>query len=236
MNEYTLPVTEVIQRTPAAVSVRMEKPNGFSYDPGQWALISMQIDGSLESRPLSLSSSPDEDFLEFTKGITRSSFSRGVQKTRPGDTVTLKGPEGALVYKGGAPKVTFMAGGIGITPIRSMMKYLADTDDPGQKTLLYACRSLEECAFLDEIKMWESDDPGLTVIHTLEQPHEGWNGPTGFITYEMIREHIPDLEEQLFFVSGPPAMVGCVVDCFVDLEVPKERVTLEELTGYEGMV
>ena len=132
--------------------------------------------------------------------------------------------------------MTFMAGGIGITPIRSIMKYLADTGDQEQKTLLYACRSLEECAFLDEIRLWESGDPGLTVIHTLEQPHEGWNGPTGFITNEMIEGHIPDLDEQLFFVSGPPAMVGCVVDCFNDLNVPSERVTLEELTGYEGMV
>jgi len=237
MKEYTLEVIEVIHRTPKAISVRMEKPSGFHYDPGQWALISMQIDGNLESRPLSLSSSPTEDFLEFTKGITLSSFSMAVQESRPGDTVTLKGPAGILVYKGDAPKVTFMAGGIGITPIRSMMKYLADTDGPpGQKNLLYACHSLEECAFLDEIKLWESDDPGLTVTHTLIQPHEGWDGPTGFITYEMIRKYIPDLDEQLFFVSGPPHMVGCVVDCFADLNVPRERVTLEELTGYEGMV
>jgi ferredoxin-NADP reductase len=236
MQEYTVKVTEVITRTPTAVSIRMEKPEGFEYDPGQWAIFSLEVNDNLETRPLSLSSSPTEEFLEFTKGITRSSFSKAVQECEPGDMVNLRGPAGVLVYKGGAPRVTFMAGGIGITPVRSMLKYLADTGDAGQKTLLYASRSLEETAFLDEIRLWESSDPDLTVIQTFEQPHEGWNGPVGFINHSMIEEHIPDLGEQRFFVSGPPAMVGCVMGCFVDLEVPKEKVQLEELTGYEGMV
>jgi len=236
MNEYTVKVTEVIQRTPKAVSIRMEKPVDFDYKPGQWALISLEVDGELGNRPLSFSSSPTEDFLDFTKGITRSSFSRAVQETKPGDSITLKGPAGTLVYKGGAPKVTFIAGGIGITPIRSIMKYLADTDEQGQKTLLYANHSPKETAFSDEIELWKSGDLNLSVINSFVQPPEGWTGPTGFITPEMIQEFIPHLNEQLFFVSGPPAMVGCVMDCFADLEVPKERVTLEELTGYEGMV
>jgi ferredoxin-NADP reductase len=236
MKEYTVEVTEVIQRTPVAVSIRMERPGGFEYDPGQWGLFSLEVGDGLETRSLSFSSSPTEEFLEFTKGITRSAFSRAVQECKPGDMINLKGPAGVLVYKGGAPKVAFMAGGIGITPIRSMMKYLTDKGDPGQKTLLYACLSLEECAFLEEINLWESDDPGLTVIHTLEQPPEGWVGPVGFITNEMIEDNIPDINEQRFFVSGPPAMVGCVMACFADLNVPREKVTLEELTGYEGMV
>jgi len=235
MKEYTVEVTEVIERTPSAVSIRMEKPEGFEYDPGQWAQISLEVSENQETRPLSLSSSPTEKFLEFTKGITRSAFSMAVQECEPGDIVNLKGPAGVLVYKGGTSRVTFMAGGIGITPIRSIMKYLIDTGDPEKKYLLYASRSQEETAFLDEIRQWESDDPNLTVVQAYEQSPEGWNGPVGFITYEMIKKYIPHLDEQKYFVSGPPAMVGCVMECFVDLNVPRDKVTLEELTGYEGM-
>ena len=116
------------------------------------------------------------------------------------------------------------------------MKYLADTNEQGQKTLLYASRNLEETAFIDEIEVWKSGDPDLTVINSFAQPPEGWTGPTGLITPEMIQRFIPDLDNQLFFVTGPPAMVECVVDCLNQLDVPKERVTLEELTGYERMV
>lgn len=236
MKEYTVKITKVIQRTPKAVSIRMEKPDGFNYDPGQWALFSLEVNSGLETRPLSFSSSPTEEYLEFTKGITKSSFSKAVGTCKPGDTVALKGPAGVLVYKGGEPKVTFMAGGIGITPLRSMLKYLADTGDSGQKTLLYTTRNPEETAFIDEIRQWESKDPGLTLIQAYEQPPEGWNGPVGFITNEMIEKNITDLDKQRFYVSGPPAMVRCVISCFADLNIPKEHVQLEELTGYEGMV
>lgn len=236
MKEYTVKVTEVIQRTPTAVSIRMDRPDGFEYDPGQWAVFSLEVNDGLETRPLSFSSSPTEGFLEFTKGVTRSAFSTAVKECEPGDLVKFKGPAGVLVYMGGTPKVTFMAGGIGITPVRSIMKYLSDTGDSGQKVLLYASRNPEETAFQDEIRQWESNDPGLSVVQAYEQPPDGWTGPVGFITNEMIEENIPGINEQRFFVSGPPAMVGCVMECFVDLNVPKDKVTLEELTGYEGMV
>jgi len=236
MKDYSVEVIEVIQRTPTAASIRMDRPDGFEYDPGQWAQFSLEVNDGLETRPLSFSSSPTEGFIEFTKGITRSAFSRAVQECEPGDTIHLKGPAGVLTYKGGDPKVTFMAGGIGITPLRSILKYLTDTGDAGLKTLLYASRNPEETAFLDEIKQWKSTDPNFTVVQAYEQPPEGWSGPVGFITNEMIADNIPDMGEQRFFVSGPPAMVGCVMDCFIDLKIPKERVQLEELTGYEGMV
>jgi ferredoxin-NADP reductase len=236
MKEYKVKVIEVIKRTPTAVSIRMEKPEGFVHEPGQWAVFSIKVNDSLESRPLSFSSSPTEKFLEFTKGITGSAFSAAVLKFKPGDLITFKGPAGVLVYKGGEPKVTFMAGGIGITPVRSILKYLFDTGDTGQKTLLYASRNYEETAFLEEIRQWGSNNVGLDLVQAYEQPPEGWGGPTGFITPEMIQEHIPDLSKQKFFVSGPPAMVGAVMNCFKTLEVPDSRVKLEELKGYEGMV
>ena len=164
MKEYTVKVTEVIERTPTAVSIRMEKPDGFEYEPGQWALFSLGVDDGLESRPLSFSSSPTEKFLEFTKGITGSAFSAAVQECNPGDLITFKGPAGVLVYRGGEPIVTFMAGGIGITPIRSILKYLVDMGDAGDKTLLYASRNIEETAFLEEIRQWGSNNVGLNLV------------------------------------------------------------------------
>ncbi len=77
------------------------------------------------------------------------------------------------------------------------MKYLSDTGDSGQMVLLYASRNPEETAFLDEILQWESSDPGLTIVQAYEKPPEGWTGPVGFITHEMIEENIPDLQSVL---------------------------------------
>jgi ferredoxin-NADP reductase len=235
MNEYTLEVTGTIKRTPMSTSVRMVKPEGFTYQPGQWAQFTVDVNGSQESKPLSLSSSPTELHLEFTKKLTGSIFSRAIGDLKSGDQIHFKGPAGNLVYTGGLEKVTFLAGGIGITPIRSILKYLADHRAAGGKNLLYANQNLEETAFLDEVNQWEVLDPDLRVVNILENPPEEWDGPTGFITRQIIEEFVPEREDQTFYVSGPPAMVDCVLDCFADLKVPGDRVIKEELKGYMGM-
>lgn len=236
MNEFILEVIETIQRTPMSTSVRMDKPVGFLYSPGQWAQFTLEMGGGEESKPLSLSSSPTEPFLEFTKRISDSPFSQAISGLKPGDRILLKGPAGNLVYTGGMEKVTFIAGGIGITPIRSILKYLMDNRVEGTKLFLYGNLSVEETAYRDEIRQWEAQDPGLKVIYVLEKPPEGWDGPTGFINSRIIEESVPDLAEQTIYISGPPLMVNAVSGALDELEIPMEHRILEKLEGYEGMV
>ncbi|UCG39662.1 MAG: hypothetical protein JSV00_05440 [bacterium] len=236
MKEHTVRVIETVVRTPTATSVRMAKPEGFTFQPGQWASFTMKVEEGSQSKPLSFSSSPTEPFLEFTKRITESPFSTAISRLKPGDRITLKGPVGNLVYTGGRERVTFIAGGIGITPIRSILKHALDEGVPGEKYFLYGNRNLEEIAFADELRSWEGEDPDLKVFHVLLEPPEGWEGFTGFIKRDIIREAVPDLPGQTFFVSGPPPMVGSVMKCLDSLGIDRSRVVKEELKGYEGMV
>ena len=236
MNEYPLEVTGIIKRTPMSTSVRMAKPEGFSYQPGQWAQFTLDAGGGKESKPLSPSSSPTESYLEFTKRISGSAFSQAISRLQPGDQVKLKGPVGNLVYTGGLDPVTFIAGGIGITPIRSILKYLADNRVGGKKIFIYGNLSVEETAFREEIESWEAQDPELTVIHVLEKPSEGWTGYTGFINSRIIEESVPDLHKQTFYVSGPPPMVNAINKAMDDLNISPERRVTEKLEGYESMV
>jgi ferredoxin-NADP reductase len=236
MNEYTLEVMDTIKRTPMSTSVRIAKPEGFDYLPGQWAQFTLAVGGGKESKPLSLSSSPTESFLEFTKRISGSDFSGAVNNLRPGDTVRLKGPAGNLVYTGGLEFVTFIAGGIGITPIRSILKYMADKEVKGRKIFLYGNLSVEETAYREEIEIWEAQDPEMTVVHVLEQPPDGWSGPTGFINRQVIEESVPDLSAYTFYVSGPPPMVNAINGALDQLNIVQEKRVTEKLEGYEGMV
>ena len=121
MNEYTIKVIERIQRTPTAVTLRMEKPDGFTFKSGQWGYFTVEGDCGKVSRSLSFSSSPTEPYLEFTKRISDSDFCQNVKQLQVGDEVSFRGPMGNLVYEGGLDKVCFLAGGIGITPIRSIL-------------------------------------------------------------------------------------------------------------------
>jgi ferredoxin-NADP reductase len=236
MYEYTLEVTDTIKRTPMSTSIRFVKPDDFTCQPGQWAQFTLDLDGGKESKPLSLSSSPTESFLEFTKRISGSAFSQAVSNLKPGDTVHFKGPAGNLVYTGGIEQVTFIAGGIGITPIRSILKYLADNMVGGRKILLYGNLSVEETAWREEIQSLEAQDPQLTVVHVLEKPPEGWTGPSGFINRQIIEESVPDLAAQTFYVSGPPPMVNAIDKALDELNITPEMRVTEKLEGYEGMV
>ena len=236
MNEYTIKVIERIQRTPTAATLRMDKPDGFSFKPGQWGYFTVGGDCGKISRSLSYSSSPTEPYLEFTKRISDSDFCQNVKQLQVGDEVSFRGPMGNLVYEGGLDKVSFLAGGIGITPIRSILRHAVDKGIGGEKFLLYGNFNVEETAFAEEIKRWEKEDPGLKVIHVLKDPPEGWGGFTGFIDSRIIETSVPDLPGQTFYVSGPPPMVKAVTTCLDELGVHRDRVYEEELEGYEGMV
>jgi ferredoxin-NADP reductase len=236
MNEHTVKVIKLIQQTPSATTCRMEKPAGFSFKPGQWAFFTVPGPEGPLSHSLSFSSSPTEPHLEFTKRISDSAFCQTVEGFQGGEEVTFQGPMGNLVYEGGLKSVTFLAGGIGITPIRSILKYAVDKAIPGNKYLLYGNLNLEETAFADEIRQWEEADHGLKVIHVLTGPPAGWTGYTGFINSQIIKESVPDLSEQSFFISGPPPMVKAAMMCMDDLGIDPGKVIKEELKGYETMV
>jgi ferredoxin-NADP reductase len=232
MKEYTVKVIELIRRTPSSLTLRMDKPEGFTFKPGQWGYFTVDGDSGKVSRSLSFSSSPTEPHLEFTKRISESDFCKNLEQLQNGDDVSFQGPMGNLIYEGSLERVTFLAGGIGITPIRSILKNAVDSE----KYLIYGNLNFEETAFADDIRRWEEKDPGLKVIHVLQEPPEGWDGFTGFINSQVIEASVPELPDQTFYVSGPPPMVKAVAACLDDLGIDRDRVYKEELEGYEGMV
>lgn len=236
MREFIARVLEIIQTTPSSVTVRMEKPGDFDFKPGQWGYFTIQANTGSVSRSLSFSSSPTEPHLDFTKRISDSDFCKALEKSLEGEEISFQGPMGSLVYEGGLEKVTFLAGGIGITPIRSILKNTIDRKIPGEKYLIYGNLNIEEAAFSEEIRQWEGKDPDLKVIHVLLDPHEGWKGFSGFIDSSIIEASVPDLPGQTFYVSGPPPMVEAVTAHLDDLGIHRDRVYKEELEGYEGMI
>ena len=111
MNEYTTRIVSLTKITPSAATLRMEKPPGFTFRPGQWAYFTVHGDIKSESRSLSFSSSPTEPYLEFTKRLSDSDFCTIVEGCQEGDELSFTGPMGNLVYEGGLETVVFLAGG-----------------------------------------------------------------------------------------------------------------------------
>jgi glycine betaine catabolism B len=228
----TAAVSAVISRTPTVKSVRLALQKAFFFTAGQYLQVALMGNPQLR-RCLSISNSPTErGYLEVTKRITDSSFSQALCGLKEGDQVQITGPFGAFTIDEGRPPPAFLSGGIGITPLRSMCRYLTDIRPDCAANLIYANRSEDEIAFrrdFDEIQKCS----GLRVVHTLTRAADGWNGRRGRIDSELIKTEIPDYLQRTFYVCGPPQMVSSLRGMLLEqLEVPASNIKTEEFSGY----
>jgi len=130
--------------------------------------------------------------------------------------------------------LAFIAGGIGITPFRSMIKYLLDTGQKRDIVLLYSSSSEQEIVFGDVLQD-AACRIGLKVVHTLTDPAKlrpGWSGRTGHIDAGMISREVPDCRSRHFMVSGSPGMVNAVKAALRAAGVPRRRVRTDYFPGY----
>jgi ferredoxin-NADP reductase len=231
--EFETGIAEIIKRTPDVKSFRFQRPTGFDYAPGQYLYITILINGLKKSKPFTISSSPTETkFIEFTKRITDHEFSIALDNSKIGDWAHVKAPNGEFTFKGEYPKVVMIAGGIGITPFRSMIRYCADKTIKSKIALLYGNRREETIAFREELDILAKQNPNLKVVYALSEPSDGWKGRRGYVTPQMIKEEIPDYMERVFYLCGPPAMVTSMVDALKTLQIPNGKIRTENFSGY----
>ncbi len=234
--EHSTTVTEIIQRTYNVISVRARKPEGFDYQSGQCVKLTISSQNGEVSRFLSFSSSPTEPFIEFTKKISRSDFSKAFSCLKAGDPITYRGPAGCLVYEGEFPKVAFIAGGIGITPIRSIIRRTADKDIFTDRVLLYANRTEKDIAFKGELDRIAKNDPTFIIRHIIENPSADWKGARGLLSVEVIKNMIPDILKRKIYICGSPLFVSCIETDLKALSATEDQIVIEELAGYESLL
>ncbi|MBU4263108.1 MAG: FAD-dependent oxidoreductase [Proteobacteria bacterium] len=228
--EYTVNFIESVKRTSSAISFRFSRPAGFTYTAGQYMIVTL---GDDLVHPLSLSDSPDETgFLEFTKRMTGSSFCRKLQELTAGDIITLKGAMGRFTLDGSEQILVFLAGGIGITPIRSILKTLAKRQDhPGKAILIYGNVNEADISFREELEGLAL--PGYRVVHVLADTKGVPGAHQGYISAEIISREVPDLKNTIFMVSGPPVMVDAMQKNLVGLGATEEQIRSDVFLGYE---
>jgi glycine betaine catabolism B len=149
-----------------------------------------------------------------------------------GDEVQVEEPKGSfLLPEDTSEEYVFVAGGIGITVFRSMLRFIADESLPYRVTLVYSNRDRESAAFLDELEEIERRVEGLKVILTMtDEP--GWTGETRHLDADVLDELVDGLDRKTFLVAGPPAMAESVSQSLLGAGVPEERVLVDGFTGY----
>ncbi|MBE0480107.1 MAG: oxidoreductase [Dehalococcoidia bacterium] len=229
-------LSEIIRRTPSVKSFRFPVWNeALAYEAGQYFFLTIKVDGNDAVHHFSFSSSPTEKgYIEFTKHITGSDFSRALDTMQPGAWVRLKGPMGAFTLPSEPRRLAFVSGGIGITPLRSMLRYICDSHLIYDVVLLYSSPSYEEIVFRDELDMISRTYPNIRLEYLLTgRSPPGWMGKSGLMSSEIIRELITDYIARLFYISGPPGMVASLTDQLRTLEIPDDHIKRDSFTGYD---
>jgi ferredoxin-NADP reductase len=237
MWQFDTLVSEIIQRTPQVKSFRFAiQAEGVSYEAGQFFFVTIKVNGKDAVHTFSFSSAPTEKgYLEFTKRITPHEFSQALAVTKPGGWANLKGPGGSFTLPQKKQKLAFLSGGIGITPMRSMLRYIADSGQSWDIVLLYGNSSYDDIVFRDELDKLSAMKTGLRVEHVLSGPDfpPEWKGKRGFINKDIVIETIPDFKERLFYLSGPPKMVTTLEAQIIALNLPQGQIKRDSFTGYD---
>jgi predicted ferric reductase len=208
----------------------LRPPDGdrFRFDPGQFAWFAFgRSPFALTMHPFSFSSSAEGEEVELAVKAL-GDFTSRVHELEPGTTVYVDGPHGVFSMDlDEGPGFGFIAGGVGIAGLLSMVRTMADRGDVRPAVLVYANRDWDGAAFRDELARLEQR-MDLTVVHVLERPPEGWGGETGYVTADVLARHLPPGQLRFqYFICGPGPMMDAAERALVELGVPGERVHTE---------
>jgi ferredoxin-NADP reductase len=209
-----------------------------SFRPGQYFWVELldppYDDEKGPRRHISVATSPNErGVLGLCTRLRDSAFKRSLVELPVGAPVDVEQPKGDFVLPEETDRpYVFIAGGIGITVFRSMLRYIAEEGLPHRVTLVYSNRDRESTPFLDELVELERTLPNLTLVLTMtEDP--GWEGETRRLNAKVCRDHLgEDLDAYTYLVAGPPPMVEAIVDELGRAGVAEEHVRADRFSGY----
>lgn len=200
----------------------------LTFEPGQFAWVTFGNSPlRLRQHPFTIASSADDPRLAFTiKEL--GDFTRTIGTLAAGSRAFVEGPAGNLRLDRTAPGAMMIAGGIGITPMMSILRTMRDRRDRRPVLLLYATSSLDTAVFAEELAELRKE-LSLDVVHVLESPPPGWDGPSGFITREMVRGTLPleELRTRNVLICGPDPMMDVVERALLDVGVSRWRMRSE---------
>ncbi len=217
-----------------------EKPKGLDFKAGQFMELTLidppQTDAEGNTRAFTIASALYEADLMIATRMRDTAFKR-VLKTLPlGSEVSVDGPFGVLtLHVDAARPAAFLAGGIGITPFRSMVLAATKQNLAHRLFLLYSNRRPEDAAFLDELEALGKQNPRYTLVATMTEMAKSarfWQGSTGYITREMLEKSVGQLTAPVYYIAGPPGLVKGMQKMLSEARVDRASIRAEEFAGY----
>lgn len=228
---------EIAQQTTAFY---LEKPPGLTFAPGQFVDLGLvdlpEWDEEGTTRSMTISSAPWEDRLMFAMRMRNTPYKRRLGQLPLGSELTIDEPAGAFTLQTDAGRpVVFLAGGIGVTPFRSMIRQAVHDGRQQRVFLFYSNRRPEDAAFLEDFRALAREHEWFTFVPTMTQPWQSqraWTEETEYIGPKLIARHTGGLDHAVYYLAGPPAMIQSVNQALVEAGVKRSDINADPFDGY----
>jgi glycine betaine catabolism B len=231
---FATQIIKISKETHDVTTFRLMRPPGFTFVAGQYCQVSFTDRFPGEDRPFTFSSSPEAPFLELTiKQMGH--FTTALFALKVGQTLTIDGPNGEMLQFDESVRddVVFVAGGSGITPFMSAIRFAQGKHLKNRLILLYSNKTAGDIVFRKELDAIKE----VKIVHTLTtKAPPGWKGERGYISKGLISKHVPIPSAWLWYLCGPPPMIAAVRILLAELGVREDRIREEpwQIPGSSG--
>ncbi|MCK4912434.1 MAG: hypothetical protein KAS05_01785 [Candidatus Omnitrophica bacterium] len=236
MKEIQAILSERIRRASTVESFRFKPDEKIEFLPGQFLKLIFDQENRNNSdlnKFLSFSSAPGKEYFEVTKRISGSEFSQALVNLKIGDRILIKAPMGNCIFKDEYAKIGFLIGGIGITPVISILEYIVSKNLDTDICLLYSNRTEEDIAFKAQIDDWSQRNPNIKPVYAITDcvPKDK-KCFSGIIDQQFLINNICELKQRIFFIFGSPGMVLAMKNVCFGIGCVGDMVKVENFIGY----
>ena len=227
-------IKNIINQTSCINTYELELDEPVTFQTGQsmkWKLPNVKV-----TRLFSIASPGGENKkqLEFTiRLLDDGQFTSHLYDAKVGDEIELTGPFGKYIFDpSDGHEVALIAGGSGISVLRSILRYVVDNGFKNKVHLLFGVLTIDDIVYKDELKRIADEHDNFTYSLVITEPHPDWNGRTGYVTAEMFDEDFKDYK-QTFYICGPEPFIEVVEKILTDKKVPEEKIRVDRWTFYK---
>lgn len=218
-------------------SFYFNRPKGFMYQPGQYIRLILPHEHPDErgiSRFFTLSSSPhEENYLTITVKILDSTFKRALFSLESNYPLKVFGPIGNFILDKSAKDVVLLAGGMGITPFRSIISYSHAIKSKKNISLFASFSNKDEFLFYDELISIAVVNPRIKIIYSISTPSSlSFDIESGRIDGDLLKKYINVTQIKKYYLTGPSGMVDAMVKMLLNLRIDNSKIITEKFTGY----
>ena len=220
------------------MAFHFDKPAGFTFKAGQFADFTLiepsETDAEGNTRGFSLGA-PYEEEIIFTTRMRDTAFKRNLKNMAIGTEVIFDGAFGSFALHNNTKiPAVFLSGGIGITPVRSIILQATQDKTAHQIFLFYANKTPKDAAYLEELTAAQKANANFKLVASMTNidGSKDWKGETGFFTKEMLKKYIGDLSQPIYYISGPASMVTSIRKTLNEAGIDDDNIRTEEFSGY----